>query len=876
MSKQNEKEINNSQASIKESKVSNLLKDGMEQHKIKKKFYCLYKNGTKYIVKKKEKDVLSELKYRNINKDIIEKKIHNNFILKYKKFSNNYNSIIAHRLVNNIDSHIVALFKDYLIYGDIYEFLTKYYNERSSLYLLNEILNYYKERNILFPKFSSLPEGIYMLRNIQQKQRILDNQEDNLRKKNKENNIYKNEDENVLTSKVIDSILNQTDTSEARNCFGIEKNNIEDSENNDINLLIENINKIEDINNKNQIFQKKIIRIIKNNKDEKENDIFRMCEYINKNKLNLHLQKNIILKDLEQNINNDFDNMKYIGNKKISNMSPYEKKKNNKIIYSIEKKNYLTQFNSSNINNNSCSRNVQTLNNNSYNHKKMNTIGGNKIKYRKKILFPISKEDISDKNSNNSFFNSNSPYITKKPIRQTTSYKKKNAYSYLYNKINLKKNNNNSNNFNYSPYDNNFNADKNNNNIDNNKNIENILYNKKINTINNDIEKNSINNSKTIKRVKKYIINKSNNMNTINTINDQNINKNIKIEDQNKKLTISSYGNSPLKTVDVNDSKKYNYKFKNIAKMIKRKYIKDGNNLYTPNNLYKNNNYHSYKKIIGTPLKIKKFLIKNEENITRENNNTNNINSSNNIISNSKTINNQKNIYISNNITNNNYYTIEHTTPRRKSNYSINRYSNLDSSNNKIIHKVLTLKTLSKNENKTLPFIKFNNNTINNNNYNNRDNSTNNMKRDVISPYKTNLINNTTLKSLNRDYLKHLLNKFDSKPNSKEKIDYKNKLNINDNNNQLNNNYFKTINIKNNGKNENKIREKRTYLILRDVKNPNYRDLKRNLDLNYINRKEIDKKINYSYNNNKLQYNIPNSTKNTRINNGKLLNNIDN
>ena len=83
-----------------------------------------------------------------------------------------YNSYIAFKLIHNISCHIVASFKDYLIYGDIFDFLTKYYKKRKSLYLLKEILHYYRANTIIYPNYVVFPEGIYIFKNIQQKQRM--------------------------------------------------------------------------------------------------------------------------------------------------------------------------------------------------------------------------------------------------------------------------------------------------------------------------------------------------------------------------------------------------------------------------------------------------------------------------------------------------------------------------------------------------------------------------------------------------------------------------------------------------------------------------------------------------------------------------------
>ena len=168
-----------------------------------------------------------------------------------------YNTFVTNRLMHNISCRIVAAFKEYLIYGEIYEFLTRYFNQRASLYFLKELIKYYVENNIIYPNYMILSEGVYLFKNIRQKQKIIDNQEEQLKNKIKDKDNLDDED-NVLTSRVMDSILNQTDTSEAKQCFGLSNQSINgNKEDNEVNKLIESINKAEEINNKKTIFYKK-------------------------------------------------------------------------------------------------------------------------------------------------------------------------------------------------------------------------------------------------------------------------------------------------------------------------------------------------------------------------------------------------------------------------------------------------------------------------------------------------------------------------------------------------------------------------------------------------------------------------------------------
>lgn len=823
----NNKEKENSSSSIKIIKLNLLPLQliNQNQNKIKKKFYCLYKNGKKYIVKKKEKDSdsLKEIKYeKKVKINYLEKEIYYKFKQKYDKMCNNYNSIVTTRLIHNISSHVVALFKEYLIYGDIFEFLTKNYNLKKSTYLLKEIINFYISNNVIYPNYMILPEGIYIYKNIQHKQRIIDNQEENAKKKKKEN-----DEENILTSKVMDSILNQTNTSEARDCFGINNKSLNEiEENNKINILIEKINKIEkNINNKNNVFQKKkLIRITNNNQDLKENKFFQMCKYINKNNLYLTIKNdNLNDKYFYKKINSNKSNKKTKVGELFSTMTHYKNNNNNLF---------------------------ETINTDSHSNKKrkMKTIEVNDLNTRKYSFFKSLKEDY-----NNNKYSNHSPYIIKRPTKKSTSYNVNKIYNNntYNNQIYYKKSSNSINKLELNNYFN-INIDEDNNpkiyqkknnkifrlntekNFDylNRKTINfDLNINKKINKKNSGI----IYGNLILNNKNKYIITKDDN------------NKNMKDEpkiynkiNNQKKLIISNNTLSNFKNVNYS-----NHNFKSISRMIKSKYIIDDE---INNNAF-NNLYHSQNKIVyKTPLSSKNSSIKLGKN--KEENDYN-----------------SKNIYISNNITNNNYYTIENN-PRKDGKLFMKRYLKNIEVNKEKKNKILNLKNQAdkkiflNTEPNTYSSINDGKSKSNSKNY--YDISKKLSINEIISPYKNRLINNTTLKSLDKYSLKYLLNRFN---NSKDKN--RNKLNIENN---QNNNKFKTINAKKDTDIDNKIRLKKRYLILHNNKNTsNLRNIKKysqmnNLEVNSNNKnKEYFKTIDSS-NRNKLKV-FSLSTKNSNRNN---------
>ena len=803
----------------------------------------------------------------------------------------NYNSYVISKLMNNINSHIVALFKEYLINGDIFEFLTKYYDLRKSSYLLNEIIQFYTLNNIIYPNYVILPEGNYIFRNIQQKQRIIDNQEENLKKKkekekDKENKINESKDkDNILTSKVIDSILNQTDTSEARKDFDINNNSTSELEEyNKINSLIENIDKAEDLNNKNKIFQKKLIRIV--NKDLKGNAFFKMCRYINKTNNNLCLtikNDNINNKKLNENIfsNNNSPKKANIGGI-MSTLSRYEI---NKILHS----NYIDN------------------NINLYKHKKRNTIEINEINPKNKYLFTDSKEDNSNsKNSSPSSSNINNPYIIKKPIKQSTSYNRKKVCSnkISYNKaIYLKKTSNSnkkSNNFQFSPFKNYFNIDNNENNkkIKNKNNESEVkIYKKKFNkinrmntdinfkTTNTDRNRKIINTeviikkniSKNISRQKndknyKNLIKSRNNQQYVNSANMNIISCDNNEQTKNKNNNTEIFStNKKYDTVSNNrtNNRRVNHAFKSIAKMIKRKFIIDDDELNNHNNLYDNDTYQNQNKLIipGTLTSRNKSIKydKNQKSIENSNH--------------------SKNIYISNNITNNNYYTIENNT-KGKAKLLLKKYTEKTEIKKRKFNNILKIE--NKNEQKERIYLNSEPNTLSssivntiqlNNIKDNKDitnNSNRVIKTQLLSPYKSGLISKSTLKSIDKYSLKYLLNRFNEKSiNSRDKNESKNKIkSSNKDNIQLNNNK-KKITIQNVTKTQNKIRLKKRYLILRDNRNGNIvKNIKKNNPLKINEKNDINLrnelfKTSESFNTNKLKINslsTKNNNKNSKIN----------
>ena len=194
----------------------------------------------------------------------IEKIAYCNFMSQHFKGNDIYNVKVIDEIIHNESSHVVAEFKDYLIKGDISEFLQQYYKKEECLNLLPKIYEYYISCSVIFPNYVILPESQYIYKNIQRKQRVIDiQQEQEDKEENIKNGIIKEEKElTVFNTQAIDSILNQTDTSGVKKYFGISSDVSKGAGEPDMMKLVNNIEKVEGKINKSNN-KKKVINVCK-------------------------------------------------------------------------------------------------------------------------------------------------------------------------------------------------------------------------------------------------------------------------------------------------------------------------------------------------------------------------------------------------------------------------------------------------------------------------------------------------------------------------------------------------------------------------------------------------------------------------------------
>lgn len=128
-----------------------------------------------------------------------------------------YKCKLINDIIFNEKSRAVAIFKDYLIYDDNSEFLKRFYKRQELKDRLIKIFRYYTEFSKIFPNYIILLEAKYIYKNIQRKQRMIDNQQV-LELKDKKRSTTKisgkidfnkgNNSDEIFDSQIMHSIMN--------------------------------------------------------------------------------------------------------------------------------------------------------------------------------------------------------------------------------------------------------------------------------------------------------------------------------------------------------------------------------------------------------------------------------------------------------------------------------------------------------------------------------------------------------------------------------------------------------------------------------------------------------------------------------------------
>ena len=93
--------------------------------------------------------------------------IRNNLEQKYLTSKEYYNTKIVNDIIYNENTSVVSVFKDYLIYDDVSEFLKRDYNRHECLSRLPKVIAFYDTYSKVFPNYVNIPENKFMFKNIE-------------------------------------------------------------------------------------------------------------------------------------------------------------------------------------------------------------------------------------------------------------------------------------------------------------------------------------------------------------------------------------------------------------------------------------------------------------------------------------------------------------------------------------------------------------------------------------------------------------------------------------------------------------------------------------------------------------------------------------
>ena len=107
-------------------------------------------------------------------KPVIKNLLQNSLERKYCTNKDFYNVKLVNDIIYNEPTHLVAVFKDFLILDDLSEFLKRQYTKEESVQRLPKVYEFYEKFSKVFPNYCVLPENKYMYKNIEKKQKIID------------------------------------------------------------------------------------------------------------------------------------------------------------------------------------------------------------------------------------------------------------------------------------------------------------------------------------------------------------------------------------------------------------------------------------------------------------------------------------------------------------------------------------------------------------------------------------------------------------------------------------------------------------------------------------------------------------------------------
>ena len=340
-------------------------------------------------------------------------KINHYLYNKYSKKDFSYNHICIDNLICNENCHIVARFKDFLIYDDNSEFLSEFFTKNNLKSKLKNIFEFYSTYIKIYPNYLVIPENKFIYKNLRKKQKVI-NKKNAKKIKNEENKIYSKSSITCKNSNYIENSLEKK--------FAIDKSDIS---NNSINKNIKSNfydKKYLSSKSHSKMKQSKLINLSNNsnnNLTERIYDKKNRKNNLNENKENINNQNTQYSSISNMNFNGESNKSKTSITELINLLSPSE---NNKTLekkekYKLEKCGYkLTKINKKRIK-------FFRLSNSDYIKKVFKT---HKIKsnfFMSGIEKINTKKNESKNNNKKCYFKNNKKIINSNKLhKQTISY----------------------------------------------------------------------------------------------------------------------------------------------------------------------------------------------------------------------------------------------------------------------------------------------------------------------------------------------------------------------------------------------------------------------------------------------------------------------
>ncbi len=277
----------------------------------------------------------------------LEERVRKKLIRRYDKPLWYHDVKMINDIIYNEKTHFVELFKEYLIYEDINEFLKRFYNTNEISIKLPKILLFYEKYSKIYANYTVIPESKYMYKNIKRKQKMIDQMHNNNIESDEEDEEGEGEDlpNKIFNSKALDSInsftmsiytnYSQSVTSKTENSINNLINKIDNYERNAQKIKINNTKNNRKNNNNNNKNKLTNCNTGKQNYNQK-NTIIQIGDSINRRVISAIFTPNNRSKIKDKIINKKNSNNKNICTQNIKNNMALKENKNkdNKMIMS--------------------------------------------------------------------------------------------------------------------------------------------------------------------------------------------------------------------------------------------------------------------------------------------------------------------------------------------------------------------------------------------------------------------------------------------------------------------------------------------------------------------------------------------------------------